>query len=107
MSEQAEYGTHKSRHQQLEEVLTASAQRTVDEVKEVPGDWGVIILGFEFSKPGDMFYASNGNRDDVIKAMEEFIATHKTDKGRYYPPAPKSHPWKKRTLPGTPGEPRA
>lgn len=48
---------------------------------EVPEDWGFILLTFPFKIEGQMIYVSNANREDVIKAMEEFIAHAKKDYG--------------------------
>ena len=54
--------------------------RKVEE--ELPKNWVFVVLAFEFgdSNGREMLYVSNANREDVVKAMEEFA--HKT-KGNY------------------------
>ena len=54
--------------------------RKVEE--ELPKNWGFVVLAFEFGDSNDreMLYVSNANREDIVKAMEEFA--HKT-KGNY------------------------
>jgi hypothetical protein len=37
---------------------------------------GFALLVFDFGADGFMNYISNANRDDMIRAMEEFIARH-------------------------------
>jgi hypothetical protein len=41
----------------------------------LPENWGFTLLLFDFnnSEDGKLFYASNGNREDVIKILKEFI----------------------------------
>lgn len=39
----------------------------------VPPGYGYVLLIFTFGGPGSMFYISNGEREDMIKAMREFI----------------------------------
>lgn len=43
----------------------------------LPKGVGFSLLLFNFGEGGSTFYTSNANRQDVIKAMEEFIAKHK------------------------------
>ncbi len=50
--------------------------------KEIPSQYGFILLTFEHnSNAGDMIYVSDSNREDVIKAMEEFIEKTKNNYG--------------------------
>ena len=44
--------------------------------KEMPTGWGFTLLMFDFNKQKDesLFYISNGNRQDVLKTMLEFIS---------------------------------
>ncbi len=45
--------------------------------KSLPKGWGFNLMIFSFGKGGSMFYISNGSRNDVIKAMLEFISKQK------------------------------
>ena len=38
-----------------------------------PPGIGFSLLIFTFGEGGDMFYSSNAQREDMIKAMQEFI----------------------------------
>lgn len=40
---------------------------------------GFALLMFTFGKPGWMTYVSNADREDIIKAMYEFIAKQPTE----------------------------
>lgn len=41
---------------------------------QLPPGWGFTLLLFDFNNPkGAMFYISNGQRDDVVAMMKEFI----------------------------------
>lgn len=55
--------------------------RKVEE--ELPRNWGFVVLAFEFgnSDGREMLYASNANREDVVKAMEEFAQKTKSNYG--------------------------
>lgn len=35
--------------------------------------YGFALLMFSFGEGGNMFYTSNAQRDDIVKAMREFI----------------------------------
>lgn len=70
---------------QEEEIVKSKLQgiaRKVD--NELPEGFGFIVLTFKFnSKPdtSQMMYVSNANREDVVKAMEEFIQKTKSNYG--------------------------
>ena len=74
-----------------EEIVKSKLQEIARKVdNELPEDFGFIVLTFKFNAKPDtaqMMYVSNGNRDDVIKAMEEFIQKTKgnygNDTGKY------------------------
>ena len=50
--------------------------------KEIPG-LGFAIFVFEFHNPGMSNYISNGQREDMIKALKETI--ERLEKGHDYP----------------------
>lgn len=47
--------------------------RKVDE--ELPNGFGFVVLAFNFgeSEDNEMMYVSNANRQDIVKAMKEWI----------------------------------
>jgi hypothetical protein len=47
----------------------------------LPPETGFALLCFDFQPGGKIEYVSNGSREDVVKAMSEWI--QKTDGGRY------------------------
>ena len=55
----------------------------------MPPNFGFVVLAFPFSESGqnELMYVSNSNRDDVIKAMMEFVDKTKdnygNDTGKY------------------------
>lgn len=61
--------------------------RKVDE--ELPREYGFVVLTFNFGegKDNEMMYVSNANRQDVVKAMKEWIEktenTFGYDTGKY------------------------
>ena len=61
--------------------------RKVDE--ELPSGYGFVVLAFNFGegKDNEMMYVSNDNREDVVKAMQEFIQkteqNYGNDTGKY------------------------
>ncbi len=72
----------------LEEEVKAKLQDIGKMIKnELPEDFGFVLLSFHFNTEGQLMYVSNANRDDVIKAMEEFIEKTKqnygNDTGKY------------------------
>ena len=44
-----------------------------------PSGQGFVLITFGFGPGGRMEYMSNGNRDDVIRLLDEFIAHIKMD----------------------------
>lgn len=40
----------------------------------MPEGYGFSLLIFSFGEGGNMFYTSNAQREDMIRAMQEFIA---------------------------------
>lgn len=61
--------------------------KKVDE--ELPKGYGFVVLAFNFGeeKDNEMMYVSNANRQDIVKAMEEWIIKTKdnfgNDTGKY------------------------
>jgi hypothetical protein len=54
----------------------------------LPPNTGFILLAFDFEgKPNEskMEYISNGVREDVVKAMKEFIAKNEAGWGKHLP----------------------
>ncbi len=55
----------------------------------MPYGYGFVVLAFQFGegKGREMMYVSNANRDDIVKAMEEWIDhtenTFGNDTGKY------------------------
>ena len=71
-----------------EEIVKSRMQniaRKVDE--ELPDNFGFVVLAFKFNEKGEMIYVSNANREDVVKAMKEFIEktenNYGNDTGKY------------------------
>jgi hypothetical protein len=51
---------------------------------ELPSNWGFVIMAFPFGDSlGRMNYVSNGNRDDVVAAMKEFIKKTEAQWGKH------------------------
>lgn len=44
----------------------------------LPKGWGFTLFLYEFAPGNSMFYICNGQREDMIKAMKEFIAKQDT-----------------------------
>lgn len=61
--------------------------KKIDE--EIPNGFGFAVLVFNFGegKNNEMMYASNANREDIVKAMKEWIEktenTFGNDTGKY------------------------
>lgn len=49
--------------------------------RELPPNFGFVVLAFEFGKTGQMMYVSNAEREDVVKAMKEWIEKTENDYG--------------------------
>ena len=54
---------------QIKETLTTIANELTAKLPNT----GFVILTYEFNKTGRTMYISNSNREDVLKAMQEFI----------------------------------
>lgn len=60
----------KVRNEEAEKAL-ASIGKILKEL--CPAGMGFAFLLFDYGEEGDMFYCSSAQRDDMIKAMKEFI----------------------------------
>lgn len=72
------------------EKVKARMQHLAHIIKELlPETYGFTLLAYPFgeSKDNEMIYVSNSNREDVVKAMEEWIEKTKdtfgNDTGKY------------------------
>ena len=54
---------------QIKETLTTIA----NEITAKLPNTGFVLLTYEFNKTGRIMYISNSNREDVLKAMQEFV----------------------------------
>lgn len=76
-------------NKEIEEKVKGKMQDIAKMVKsQLPDSFGFILLTFEHNtNKGDMIYVSDSNREDVIKAMKEFIEktenTYGNDTGKY------------------------
>lgn len=63
--------------EELEKIAKRKMQIIAQKVKEeLPNGFGFVVLAFEFNavpNTAQMMYVSNANRNDVEKAMEEWI----------------------------------
>ena len=60
------------------EVRNEQAEEMLKEIGQLlrsacPEGYGFSLLIFSFGAGGNMFYTSNAQREDMIKAMQEFI----------------------------------
>ena len=60
---------NKMNENQIKETLTTIA----NEITAKLPNTGFVLLTYEFNKTGRTMYISNSNREDVLKAMQEFI----------------------------------
>lgn len=44
---------------------------------QMPDGWGFALLMFTYGEGGSLFYLSSGERANMVKVMEEFIAREK------------------------------
>lgn len=61
----------------LEAATRAVAQTIDSEVPDMVGSMsriGFVVMLFEFGEGGFLAYASNANRDDMIKTVKEWLA---------------------------------
>lgn len=63
--------TYNVRNDEIEAALRAKAKLIA---ADLPKGWGFALLLFTFGEGGSLFYIGNGDREDMIKAMKEFIA---------------------------------
>ena len=53
----------------------------------IPDKWGFILMTYPHKTKGELIYVSNSNREDVVKALKEFIEktenTYGNDTGKY------------------------
>lgn len=61
------------------EVRNEEAEKMLKEIGHLlkaacPKGYGFSLLVFSFGEGGNMFYSSNAQREDMIRAMREFIA---------------------------------
>ena len=60
------------------EVRNEPAEKMLKEIGQIlrsacPEGYGFSLLIFSFGEGGNMFYTSNAQREDMIRAMQEFI----------------------------------
>ena len=53
----------------------------------IPEKWGFIFMTYPHEREGELIYVSNSQRQDVVKALKEFIekteSTYGNDTGKY------------------------
>ena len=54
--------------------------------RQLPYGWGFVVLAFPFGAGGRMNYVANAEREDVVRAMYEFIEASKGQWGEHEPP---------------------
>ena len=68
--------------EKLEEQVKEKLQDIGKMIKnELPEGFGFALLSFYFNAEGQLMYVSNAKREDVVKAMEEFIEKTKENYG--------------------------
>lgn len=75
---------------QMNEIVKGRMQRIARKVdEELPSGYGFVVLAFNFGegKDNEMMYVSNANRQDIVKAMKEWIEkteqNYGNDTGKY------------------------
>jgi hypothetical protein len=58
------------RNEEIEQQLKAVGRAVKD---NMPDGWGFTLFMFSYGADGSMFYLSSANREDMVKAMKEFI----------------------------------
>lgn len=58
------------RHPEIEQDLREIGRAVAD---SLPKGWGFTLFIFSFGEGGSTFYLSNANRDDMLKALTEFM----------------------------------
>lgn len=67
-------------------LVKANMQKLAKLVNEqLPVGWGFVVLAFSFGADGRMNYVANANRQDVVRAMYEFIEATKAQWGEHEP----------------------
>lgn len=65
-----------------EEIVKGKLQGIAKKVEaDLPKDFGFVVLAFKFNEKGQLMYVSNADREDVVKAMEEWIINTKNNYG--------------------------
>lgn len=60
--------------------LPGVMKRVIKKVERLlPPRTGVIVFAFDFGEGGGMAYVSNADRDDAIRALEEWIRKQRTE----------------------------
>ena len=60
----------------MNEFVKSKMQKIAKKVdEELPNGYGSVVLAFNFGegKDNEMMYVSNANRQDIVKAMKEWI----------------------------------
>lgn len=65
-------------------VTGARDQQWIQEMCELvknkmPEGYGFVVFGFPFNSAGRLYYASNGQREDVVKSLKEWIKHAEAD----------------------------
>jgi len=72
--------------EQEDEKVRADLQGLAQYVKrQLPSNWGFVILAFPFGSGGRMNYVANAERSDVVRTMYEFIEGTKRQWGEHIP----------------------
>ncbi len=66
------------------QVKNAGVEAKLKEIGHIIGDqmpegFGFTLLMFDYGEGGGMFYMSSAKREDMIKAMKEFINRQETE----------------------------
>ena len=72
----AQFGKMQEFNEQVEFALRETAE-FIKADGRLPIGMGFMLLMFDFGEGGNMFYISDAQRDDVLKAMQEFIDKNK------------------------------
>jgi len=72
----------------MEEQVKIHMKNLANMIEEnVPDKWGFILMTYPHEREGELIYISNSNREDVVKALKEFIEktenTYGNDTGKY------------------------
>lgn len=65
-----EWMKHEVRNLEIEKMLYDLGH---DLKKMMPPGWGFGLLVFSYGENGSMFYTSSAQREDMLKAMQEFV----------------------------------